>query len=1010
MSGTHTQQNNAKTDAFDVAYKALNPSQKEAVDAIEGPVMVIAGPGTGKTQILTLRIANILLKTDSKPENILALTFTESGATAMRQRLLKYIGVEAYKVQIFTFHGFAQSLIGKYPDAYMRIIGGTPVGDIENIQCIQSILDTEGIKELRPMGDPSYYVTKIRDIIGTLKKEYITPDDFERIIQKQELELLGIEKIHQKGAHTGKVRGEYQKKEKSIAKNRELLLVYRSYTALLASKKLYDFNDMIIETIGALEKNEDLLRDLQEQYHYLLADEHQDVNGSQNRILELLSSYHEHPNIFVVGDEKQAIFRFQGASLENFLYFEDVYSKTKTISLTSNYRSGQTILDAAHSLILQDNGPASLLRVPLTSAIGIEATLSLRTFSHQSVEDEVVTLQIAKLVQDGVRPEEIAIIVRTNKEVEQFTTLLRKQQIPVEASADSDILRHPITHSVEALIEVVVHKESEQALFRVLHGSYWGIAIDDFVRVCAARSYTVSLQSIIESKEKLLQIGVQNPDRILHVAQVLASAREKTDTDAPHRVVEYLLQESGFLNYIVLHDPLEGGKVVRRLYDELEEMVVGSKSATLSDIQKAFRVRKEYNLPLKAPYIVTHTHSVQVMTAHKSKGLEFEHVFIPHVVDTIWGGGTSRTYFDIPLTKHINATEFDEDDDERRLLYVGLTRAKQQLYLSHADTNQERRALVPSRLLSSIDAAQVTVVSTAQEEEKFDATQTLMHKVHGVQIDREVLTKFLADRGISATALNNYLRSPYDYLYRNVLRMPEVQAMPMLFGTALHNVMEKVTALHTKEGVWASPTSVKEYLEYELNKMPFTAEEYSRLHEKGYQALLTYIEHIKNNFTYVTKEEFKVSVHLQTGIPEFPELLLTGKIDRLDINAEGNVVRVIDYKSGKPKTRNEIEGNTKSSNGDYKRQLTFYALLLSLYGDERYFCTSGVLTFIEADSKGNIHEETFTISKEEIENLKTELISVTKEIISGSFLEKSCDPATSSYCHLAQELFAHRDT
>jgi len=183
-------------------------------------------------------------------------------------------------------------------------------------------------------------VSHILRMFGQMKQEYITPDNFAEIIAKQEQELEGIEKIHEKGAHKGKIRGEYTKKEKSIAKNRELLYIYRQYEALLTDKNLYDFEDMIVETVKALSDaaNEDMLRDLQEQYQYVLADEHQDVNGSQNKILELLCAYHEAPNIFVVGDEKQAIYRFQGASLENFLYFGDIFKGTKTISLTSTRR------------------------------------------------------------------------------------------------------------------------------------------------------------------------------------------------------------------------------------------------------------------------------------------------------------------------------------------------------------------------------------------------------------------------------------------------------------------------------------------------------------------------------------------------------------------------------------------------------------------------------------------------------------------------------------------------
>ncbi|MES2966268.1 MAG: ATP-dependent helicase, partial [Patescibacteria group bacterium] len=282
-----SQEKEALLENFNQAYQALNDAQKEAVDTIEGPVMVIAGPGTGKTQILTLRIANILLKTDTDPTSILALTFTESGAAAMRTRLHKYIGVRAYQVPIYTFHGFADRLIREYPDAYERIVGGKPASDIEKISIIESILDNPSIKKLRPSGDPTYYVQPILRIIGELKKEYISPDALATLVAEQENELEGMEKTHSKGAHKGKVRGDYTKMEQIVVKNRELIHIYRLYQTHLREQKLYDFEDMIAETVVALTNNEDMVRDLQEQYQYLLADEHQDVNGSQNKILEL---------------------------------------------------------------------------------------------------------------------------------------------------------------------------------------------------------------------------------------------------------------------------------------------------------------------------------------------------------------------------------------------------------------------------------------------------------------------------------------------------------------------------------------------------------------------------------------------------------------------------------------------------------------------------------------------------------------------------------------------------
>ncbi len=988
---------------FKAALATLNKAQKEAVLTIEGPVMVIAGPGTGKTQILTLRIANILMETDTAPGSILALTFTESGAKAMRERLRQYIGATAYQVPIFTFHGFAQKLISDYPDAYERVVGGRPINDLEKITNIENIINGGEVKLLRPFGNPTYYVTHILRIIGQLKQEYVTPDNFLKIIERQDQELLGIEKIHQKGAHKGKVRGEYTNKEKSIAKNRELLFIYRQYEALLGEQNFYDFEDMIVETINALSNNEGMLRDLQENYQYILADEHQDVNGSQNKILELLSSFHESPNIFVVGDEKQAIYRFQGASLENFLYFTEHYPNTKVISLEENYRSGQPILDAAHSLMRVESGPLKELRLELKASLVPKAELTRHSFSHQAVEDLWLTNEVKKKIDTGVSASEIAVIVRTNREVEQVTTLLRKQGIAVMASADGDILQHPITHAVQTLIRAVVTTQDQTALFTVLHGAYWGISADDLFKVLSAQSYDHNLWQIISDQKYLLEIGVVDTSVFENIVRVITEARQLEVHEAPHRVLEYLLQESGLIKHLVKYDSFEGTRVVRRLYDEIESLVSREGINTLKAIATAFELRISYNLPLNAPYIVTSSESVQVMTAHKSKGLEFEVVFVPHLNDNSWGGSGKKKYFDIPLTRRQIEEEDDFIEDERRLFYVAITRAKSTLFLSSSKMNIEGRELTEARLVSDIEPDLIKEVSTKEIEDNFDPLANLARMESMSKVDNQLLLKILTDRGFSATSLNNYLRSPWDYFYRNILRIPETQAPHMQFGTAIHNTLEYMTKFRTQNGKLPKISVYKKKLEQELSRLPLNIEEFSRLLKKGLESLVVYTEHLEATLSKSAKEEMKIRVVLETGITELPELVLTGKLDRIDLDDNGQAIRVVDYKTGKPKSRNFIEGNTKDADGGYKRQLVFYALLLSLHDDERYVCSEGTLSFVEPDAKGQIKEESFAITQREIEALKTEIISSVKEIITGEFLKSDCDPKTSDYCDLVEQ-------
>ncbi len=995
-------------ELFMEAYERLNPAQKEAVDAIEGPVMVIAGPGTGKTQILTLRIANILHKTDTKPENILALTFTEAGARAMRDRLVGYIGQAAYRVNIHTFHEFAGTLIRMYPDAYERAVGGRPATDLEKVSIIEEIIETGKVRSLRPHGNPSFYVKPIMQALALMKREYITPDGLVKIIEKQEIQLGATPKIHEKGAHKGKVRSEFQKLEKEITKNRELLFVYRMYDEALTARNLYDFEDMIFETVEAFKKNEDMLRDLQERFQYILADEHQDVNGSQNKILELLASFHERPNLFVVGDEKQAIYRFQGASLENFLYFEEQFPETKTIALTTNYRSVQKILDVSHELITEVDSPAAQLRIPLTAHTDESGIIERRTFGHEAVEDETLGRMVEDLVTRGVAKGEIAIIVRSNREVESYATLLRKRGIPVNATADGDILFHPITTSVRSLITAVLEPSNEEALFNVLHASYWGISRTDLVRVLRERSYARSLTSILGDDDFLASLSLQSKDKCARVLSVLEEGRRRMTSDAPHRVLEYVLQESGFLVELITRDPIEGGRVVRRLYDEIESLVRTHETTTLRDVALMFKTRIEHGLPLNAPYIHTNTDAVKVMTAHKSKGLEFEHVFIPHLNDARWGDTTKPTYFKIPLTKHIDEDAFDVLDDERKLLYVAMTRSKIGLYLSSSNQNIDGRPFSLSPLLEGVGEGNVTLCETLEEEKQFDAMSALMKFEASAPVDLELLRTTLRERGLSATSLNNYLRSPWDYLYRNVLRIPEVQAESAQFGTALHNTLRRVTQYRTEHSELPNTTLIKSYLEHELGKLPLTVHEFTRFLERGLEALTLYIETVASQLPVATREEVKFEATLETGLTDFPELLLTGMLDRLDYDGlpadGGKLIRVVDYKSGKPKTRGYIEGTTKDSNGDYKRQLTFYALLLSLQEDTRLHTRDGLLSFVEADEKGKVHEESYTITQEEIETLKSDIIRIVGEITKGAFLNAPCDPNKSSYCDLVDAL------
>jgi DNA helicase-2/ATP-dependent DNA helicase PcrA len=990
-------------EAYLAAYGKLNAKQREAVDAIDGPVMVIAGPGTGKTQILTLRIANILRQTDEQPENILALTFTKSGARAMRERLRTFVGPVAYRVPIYTFHGLCERLIRDYPEAYTKILGGKAATEIEKIDCIERILEAPEVALLRPAGDPTFYVKPLRDVISHMKQENVLPDDLAQIVSEEESTLQDIEQFHTKGAHKGKERSEYTKAVARLEKLRALVYVYRLYEASMREAKRYDFDDMIVETVRVLRDQESVRLDLQETYHYILADEHQDVNGAQNEILRLLSAYHDNPNLFVVGDEKQAIYRFQGASLENFLHFQTLFPATKVIVLTDNYRSTQSILDAGHALVTVTKGPLVDYRIPLFAHTESVTTLTLTTYPHEAYEQESVVETVQKELASGTRAEEIAVIVRSNRDVELFAALLRARGIAVEPSADSDILEHPLLLAIVDLLDVVVAPGNEALLARVFQSSYWHISVADTMRVMTARSYHEPLAALLSNRVRLEELGLLDIDRISACMTTINTVRAESVSEAPHRLLARLLHLSGLFDQVATHNTLESTRVIRRLYDEVEGLVVSGEAITLSDVVALLRRRMAYGVPLNAPFLKDSNSAVQVMTAHKSKGLEFEVVIVPHVTDAAWGGSKRPDYFKVPLVR-TGELALEANEDERRLLYVAMTRAKRTLLLSYAETNSEGKVLAPSPLLASLPASLVSAPAPFPDAVSAPFTAAAPALADSI---RPFILRMLTERGLSATSLNNAIKNPWDFLYRNVIHLPDVQASSLQFGTAIHGVLEYCTKAKTKTGSVPSFSECKTRLEFELGKLPMSTVEFTNLLAKGLEVLAVYLPHLTASLPTTTKEELSLRVSLPIGLPELPELTLTGKLDRIDIDEHGEAIRVVDYKTGKPKTRNDIEGKTAKADASYRRQLSFYSLLLALHGDERYMTETGVLSFVEADAKGRIHEEEFQSGEAERERLIEEIRAVVQMLLSGDFLSDETVLAESEYAHLARQLVQH---
>lgn len=919
-----------KETAFKKLYDKLDLEQKKAVDWIEGPVFVIAGPGTGKTQILALRIANILRKTDTSPDSILALTFTEAGSYSMRKRLLSIIGPAAYRVNIFTFHSFANKIIQTHPDRFPNIIGASPISIIDQIKILQGIIERTKLAKLKPFGNTYYYLRPILQVIGKLKKENIGVDEFHR-----------------------RIAGEADQE-----KMKELGEVYSLYEKELATKFQYDYDDMIMEVIATLKKDRNLLLELQESYQYILADEHQDANHAQNTLLELLASYFESPNLFIVGDEKQAIFRFQGASLDNFTYFQKRFPSAKTITLKTNYRSEQFILDGAAGLFSE--GRLSAYR---TGAVGaIEVT------SYAGIDFEVYNTarQVKSLIAHSVGPGEIAILYRDNKDALPIIREFEKHKIPFVVESDQDILEDADIRKLILLFRTILLVGDRELFARSLHIDF--LAVPD-----------LEIYAYIRGEGK--------SDRIVLLEKKIYSWAKTAKNIDLVSFFEILVRESGFLAHLLRQkNSVEKMEKLDALFDEVKDLTQNHRDYGLRDFLEYIDLLLEHDILLKKEK-TSAGNAVRLMTAHRSKGQEFDHVFIIGATDGHWGNRTVKnvlkpSFLDWPTGS----------DDERRLFYVALTRARKTVVISYHTESREGRSLLPSQFIAEIDSKVLKELEVKERAERLRAKKNQFKEraFPGPSVSSKAYVQSLfQSREFSVTALNNYLTCPWKYFYTNLVRIPTALSKHQMYGIAIH---EALKALFVAE----SPKTKKGLLvafKQALERQPVSKNDFESMWHKGEKALSGYYD------TYHAGWSGKVLTEVAIKGVSLGDVVLTGKLDRMDILRTGEVV-VTDYKTGKPKSRNEIMGLSGARTGDMKRQLMFYKLLLDRYDGGKYRMKEGVIDFVEPNDRGFYKRETFEISEEEVRELERDITRVVKEIGALSFWKKNCGQEDCTYCDL----------
>ena len=1022
--------------AFQKAFKQLNTQQRAAVETLENPLMVVAGPGTGKTQVLTMRIANLLAKTDADPSTILALTFTDSAAKNMRDRLAQLIGPTAYYVNISTFHSFCSDVIRRFPEYFSIARNSEPLTELERFEIIEQLITNTKLDLIKPLNMPLYYLKEVLSGISDLKREGINPDQFEHILENEAKEL------EQNSNQTKPA--ELAQKKKNLNKQHELLRLYRLYQQELRERHRYDFDDMIMLVVEAFQENELLLRLHQEKLHYFLVDEYQDTNSAQNKVVDLLASYWgDKANICVVGDPHQAIFRFQGASIENMLGFVDRYQGATVINLAQGYRCTQKIYDSAHYLIShnqlsqvsdkQDSAKNKLLKLlnqPLRSAADELRSLKeipqnpIKVYSAptQTLESIFVAKKIKELISGGTEPDEIAVLYRYNSDSVEIAEALTKWGIRYEIEGGDDILQREFTNQLLNFFKVLFdlrQAKEDQLVYQVLHYPWFDLDSLQVMKLGRiAGKLKLSLLEVIDRgyqpiKEAKLEavLSEEEFDLIFEFVKKLYIWSKLDYTLLFTTWFEQVLKEAKIFewlqaqpNYPDLLNELNS------LYRQVKSMVAGDRQFKLADFLQAGAVLREHKLQITVEDLNIKRGAVSLATVHKAKGQEWQHVFIIQSIDGKWGNRRKREILPLPegILEHTQISDKELNEDERRAFYVALTRAKDSVTICYPET------IVADNRTDQKSASQFLYqlgeeIKIVEDEELVSQADELLQKMIEPPVvvqpslsEQEFFELILKDFKLSVTALNNYLKDPKEFLENNLLRLPRAKEPFMSFGTAVHSALEKMYRGYLQTKSIPHEQFLLDSFEQSLAEELLSEGEYERRLEYGREILSNYYQHHSQNLPQIIEVE-RVVGYGWTKAVLANNIELTGKIDRLDwIDQEKKLVRVVDYKTGKPKSDNFIKGQIKTANlsereqtlpdtikGPYQRQLVFYKLLCQLDRTFNASVTHGMFDFVEpANKKTNkLVTREFEISDEAVEDLKQLIKQVMKEIRDLEFLK-----------------------
>ncbi len=962
--------------------KNLNAEQLQAVEHGEGPLLIIAGAGTGKTTVITTRIQNLILEKNIPPSSILALTFTEKAAAEMETRVDQILPYGYTQLWIETFHAFADRILRQ--EAIH--IGLNPSFDLikeaESLLFLRKHLFDFELEYFRPLGNPMKFLQGMLNHFSRLKDDDISPDQY--LKYAQEIRNSKSE----------------MRNEDEIKKTLEMANAFKKYEEMKTKEGVMDFSDLISNTLKLFRTRKNILAQYQKLFQYILVDEFQDTNYAQNELAILLSG--EHKNITVVGDDDQSIYRWRGAAISNMIQFRSHFPKAKIIALTKNYRSTQNILDTSYQLI-QNNNPDRLevkekIDKKLVSRREIKGSEVEFIYTNKAEDEaEEVAKKILELAKkSNLKYNEFAILVRANDHSTPFLRSLERRRIPYQFLGPGHLFQQNEIKDLISYLRALANFEDTSALYRVITLPVFDVAARD---VAAILNFSKKNNySLFEAMENVgdSSLTQEGKEKITRIVEMMKRHLGKIPSETAGQILYYFFEDSGLLGHYL--DPKsqrteKEAQNIARFFEKLQNFAANREDASVFAVVDWIDLSMELGeSPLAADVDWTQNNAVNILTIHSSKGLEFPVVFVVNLVSQRFPSRDRKEQIPVPedLIKEVLPTGNESLQEERRLFYVAMTRAKDNLFLTaskfYGEAKRERKL---SPFLS--EALGVPYVESIVKKQtpkpagqQLSLLEVINANIQNTQEKEKQSTissqQSVAINYISYSQISTFQTCPLHYKLRYILNFPSPHAPALSYGISVHSSLRDVL-LAKKAGENISDESIKDILKKNWIKEGYT----SKIHEQQ-----TYLqaEKILVEFWKNYKNEKPNTIGIETPFSFWlQKVKAAGRIDRVDQLPDGSI-EIIDYKTGK----NMID--EKKAKDDL--QLSFYALAATEVRDQIFGKSPQdlVLTlhYLEANQKVST-----TRSKEELEFAKEKILSAVAEIeksefkCSGSMSCKNCE-------------------